>query len=45
MFFLGESVVLKCLLDIYKIFQENDLVYILNDFYILDYCVWIQKVK
>ncbi|XP_057562035.1 protein SHQ1 homolog isoform X9 [Hippopotamus amphibius kiboko] len=42
---LGKSVVLKCLLDIHKIFRENDPAYILNDLYISDYCVWIQKAK
>uniref|UniRef100_A0ABM5FJF0 Protein SHQ1 homolog n=1 Tax=Pogona vitticeps TaxID=103695 RepID=A0ABM5FJF0_9SAUR len=42
---LGKSAVLKCLLDIHKIFRENDPAYILNDLYITDYCVWIQKVK
>ncbi|XP_003785541.1 protein SHQ1 homolog [Otolemur garnettii] len=42
---LGKSTVLKCLLDIHKIFQENDPAYILNDLYISDYCVWIQKAK
>ncbi|XP_008586745.1 PREDICTED: protein SHQ1 homolog [Galeopterus variegatus] len=42
---LGKSAVLKCLLDIHKIFQEDDPAYILNDLYISDYCVWIQKAK
>ncbi|XP_020023903.2 protein SHQ1 homolog [Castor canadensis] len=42
---LGKNAVLKCLLDIHKIFQENDPAYILNDLYISDYCVWIQKTK
>uniref|UniRef100_A0A8C2S7F8 Protein SHQ1 homolog n=1 Tax=Capra hircus TaxID=9925 RepID=A0A8C2S7F8_CAPHI len=42
---LGKGAVLKCLLDIHKIFQENDPAYILNDLYISDYCVWIQKAK
>ncbi|XP_029418667.1 protein SHQ1 homolog [Nannospalax galili] len=42
---LGKSAVLKCLLDIHKIFQENDPAYILNDLYVSDYCVWIQKAK
>ncbi|XP_027719664.1 protein SHQ1 homolog [Vombatus ursinus] len=42
---LGRSAILKCLLDIHKIFQENDPAYILNDLYISDYCIWIQKVK
>ncbi|XP_043407422.1 protein SHQ1 homolog isoform X1 [Chelonia mydas] len=42
---LGKSAVLKCLLDIHKIFRENDPAYILNDLYITDYCIWIQKTK
>ncbi|XP_030062744.1 protein SHQ1 homolog [Microcaecilia unicolor] len=42
---LGKAAVLKCLLDIHKIFQENDPAYILNDLYVTDYCIWIQKVK
>lgn len=42
---LGKSAVLKCLLDVHKIFQESDPSYILNDLYISDYCVWIQKAK
>nr|XP_023649798.1 protein SHQ1 homolog [Paramormyrops kingsleyae] len=41
----GKACVLKCLLDVHKIFRENDPAYILNDLYITDYCVWIQKVK
>nr|XP_051707431.1 protein SHQ1 homolog isoform X4 [Oryctolagus cuniculus] len=42
---LGKSAILKCLLNIHKIFRENDPAYILNDLYISDYCVWIQKAK
>ncbi|NP_001072616.1 protein SHQ1 homolog [Xenopus tropicalis] len=42
---LGKAAVLKCLLEIHAIFQENDPAYILNDLYITDYCIWIQKVK
>ncbi|XP_044517927.1 LOW QUALITY PROTEIN: protein SHQ1 homolog [Gracilinanus agilis] len=42
---LGKSAILKCLLNIHKIFQENDPAYILNDLYISDYCIWIQKAK
>ncbi|XP_043932336.1 protein SHQ1 homolog [Protopterus annectens] len=44
-FHLGRACVLKCLLDIHKIFQECDPAYILNDLYITDYCIWIQKQK
>ncbi|NXY44427.1 SHQ1 protein, partial [Ceuthmochares aereus] len=42
---LGKAAVLKCLLDIHKIFMENEPAYILNDLFITDYCVWIQKTK
>ncbi|XP_014802098.1 PREDICTED: protein SHQ1 homolog [Calidris pugnax] len=42
---LGRAAVLKCLLDIHKIFRENDPAYILNDLFITDYCIWIQKAK
>ncbi|NXM72942.1 SHQ1 protein, partial [Serilophus lunatus] len=42
---LGKAAVLKCLLDIHKIFLESDPAYILNDLFITDYCIWIQKVK
>lgn len=41
----GRGCVLKCLLDIHKVFRENDPAYILNDLYITDYCIWIQRVK
>uniref|UniRef100_A0A7N6BVG6 Protein SHQ1 homolog n=1 Tax=Anabas testudineus TaxID=64144 RepID=A0A7N6BVG6_ANATE len=39
----GKACVLKCLLDIHKVFRENDPAYILNDLYITDYCIWIQR--
>ncbi|CAJ1051266.1 protein SHQ1 homolog [Xyrichtys novacula] len=42
---LGKACVLRCLLHIHKIFSENDPAYILNDLYITDYCIWIQRVK
>lgn len=42
---LGRGCVLKCLLDIHRIFRENEPAYILNDLYITDYCIWIQRVK
>ncbi|XP_058635358.1 protein SHQ1 homolog isoform X2 [Onychostoma macrolepis] len=41
----GKACVLKCLLAIHRIFRENDPAYILNDLYITDYCIWIQRVK
>ncbi|KAM6061987.1 protein SHQ1 homolog [Chlamydotis macqueenii] len=42
---IGKAAVLKCLLDIHKIFMESDPAYILNDLFITDYCIWIQKTK
>nr|XP_019942016.1 PREDICTED: protein SHQ1 homolog [Paralichthys olivaceus] len=41
----GRACVLKCLLDIHRVFRENEPAYILNDLYIIDYCIWIQRVK
>ncbi|XP_069020878.1 protein SHQ1 homolog [Embiotoca jacksoni] len=41
----GKACVLKCLLDIHKVFRANEPAYILNDLYITDYCIWIQRVK
>ncbi|XP_077385890.1 protein SHQ1 homolog [Festucalex cinctus] len=41
----GKACILKCLLDIHKVFRQNDPAYILNDLYITDYCIWIQKIK
>lgn len=44
-FLTGKACLLRSLLDIHKIFRENDPAYILNDLYITDYCLWIQRVK
>lgn len=42
----GKICILKCFLDIHKIFNESgDLRYLLNELYITDYCVWLQNVK
>lgn len=41
----GRKYILKCLLDILDMFSKNDPYYILNDLYIKDYCVWIQKAS
>ncbi|XP_061543858.1 protein SHQ1 homolog [Phycodurus eques] len=41
----GRACILKCLLDIHKVFRQNDPAYILNDLYITDYCIWIQRLK
>lgn len=36
---------IKSLLDIHSLFQADENKYILNELYISDLCVWIQKVK
>lgn len=41
----GRKYILKCLLDIHELFAKSDPYYILNDLYIKDYCVWIQKAS
>ncbi|XP_068205701.1 protein SHQ1 homolog [Palaemon carinicauda] len=42
---LGPKQVLKCLLEIQRIFNNSEPRYLLNQLYITDYCVWIQRVK
>nr|XP_045600803.1 protein SHQ1 homolog isoform X2 [Procambarus clarkii] len=42
---LGHKKVLKCLLEIQRFFNLSEPRYLLNQLYITDYCVWIQKVK
>lgn len=42
LFKAGRLQILKCLLAIKEILQKYELNHILNDLYILDYCVWIQ---
>ena len=37
--------VLKCLLEILILFNESEPHYLLNELYVTDYCIWIQKVK
>ncbi|XP_050438272.1 protein SHQ1 homolog [Adelges cooleyi] len=36
---------LKCLLDIYKIFNSDEPRYIFNQLYIKDYCIWVQQLN
>ncbi|KAK4290660.1 hypothetical protein Pmani_036459 [Petrolisthes manimaculis] len=42
---LGQKKVLQCLLEIHSFFNQSEPRYLLNQLYITDYCVWIQKVK
>lgn len=42
---LGRKMVLKCLLEIQRLFNASEPRYLLNQLYITDYCVWIQKEK
>lgn len=42
---LGRKKVLKCLFEIRRIFNSSEPRYLLNQLYINDYCVWLQKVK
>ncbi|RDD43192.1 Protein SHQ1-like protein [Trichoplax sp. H2] len=44
-FRLGKRYILKCLLEIRQILKNHENKYILNDVYITDYCVWIQKLS
>lgn len=44
-FALGRRQILKCLLEIHALCLEEDPWFLLNDLYITDYCVWIQKAS
>ena len=39
----GRTSVLKCFLQIYQLFNKSEPRYLLNQLYIQDYCIWIQK--
>lgn len=43
--FSGQKKVLQCLLEIRNFFSQSEPRYLLNQLYITDYCIWIQKVK
>lgn len=40
----GKRVVLRALLELYRITEKSETQYLLNALYIQDYCVWIQGV-
>ncbi|KAF1334848.1 Shq1 like protein, partial [Globisporangium splendens] len=40
----GKRVVLRALLELYRIVEKSETQYLLNTLYIQDYCVWIQSV-
>ncbi|XP_046400316.1 protein SHQ1 homolog [Ischnura elegans] len=42
---LGKAAILKCLLQIHSIFNGSEPRYVLNQLYIKDYCIWIQKAS
>ncbi|GFY42303.1 protein SHQ1 homolog [Trichonephila inaurata madagascariensis] len=39
---LGRKYIIKCLLEIHEMFNQNEPRYILNDLFIVDYIVWMQ---
>ena len=45
LYFIGKIWILQCLLNIRKILLADDNRYLLNDLYITDYIVWLQKQK
>lgn len=44
-FSLGRRQLLRCLLELHALCRENDPWFLLNDLYLTDYCVWIQKAS
>uniref|UniRef100_A0A8D8LW26 Protein SHQ1 homolog n=1 Tax=Cacopsylla melanoneura TaxID=428564 RepID=A0A8D8LW26_9HEMI len=41
----GKRSILKCLLSIHTMFNNSEPRYLLNQLYIVDYCIWIQQVS
>ena len=41
----GRRQVLRCLLELHALCREEDPWFLLNDLYLTDYCVWIQKAR
>lgn len=39
----GRRHILKILLNLHSLFEHDDLRYLVNDLYLSDYCIWIQK--
>lgn len=44
-FTLGRRQLLKCLLEIHALCYEEDPWFLLNELYLTDYCIWIQKTS
>lgn len=42
--FTGKKQILKSLLEVYTLFNMSEPRYVLNQLYIRDYCIWIQRV-
>ncbi|BES98753.1 protein SHQ1 homolog [Nesidiocoris tenuis] len=42
---LGRRQILKCLIEIHKIFNSSEPRYLLNQLYVTDYCIWLQKIS
>ncbi|XP_014246336.1 protein SHQ1 homolog [Cimex lectularius] len=41
----GKRQILKCLIEIHKMFNQSEPRYLLNQLYITDYCIWLQKIS
>lgn len=44
-FYVGKYKVLQCLISLHKTFNSTEPYYFINNFYITDYCIWIQSTK
>ncbi|XP_073974072.1 protein SHQ1 homolog isoform X1 [Rhodnius prolixus] len=42
---LGRRQILKCLIEIHKLFNASEPRYLLNQLFITDYCIWLQKIS
>ncbi|KAK9500824.1 hypothetical protein O3M35_002014 [Rhynocoris fuscipes] len=42
---LGRRQILKCLIEIHGLFNGSEPRYLLNQLFITDYCIWLQKIS
>ena len=43
--YVGRRKLLQCLLDVRRILNSSEPYYVMNNLYITDYCVWIQRAS
>ena len=42
---LGRRKLLQCLLSVRRTLNQTEPFYVMNDLYVTDYCIWVQKAS